>query len=73
MDIVKARDSFTNFVLFKNLSLENLSEVRVLLEPYIAEKATLAITQEDLHRLKKLIKDSEHTIKNDIFFCFSGR
>jgi hypothetical protein len=40
----------------------------LLLEPYIAEKATLAITQEDLNRLEKLIKDSEHAIKHDIAF-----
>jgi GntR family transcriptional repressor for pyruvate dehydrogenase complex len=65
VDMVKARDSFTNFLLFKNLSLEDLSEVRLLLEPYIAERATLAITQEDLHRLEKLIKESEHAIKKD--------
>ena len=69
VDMVKARNSFSNFLLFKNLSLEGLSEVRLLLEPYIAEKATLAITQEDLHRLEKLIKDSEHPIKNDVSFA----
>jgi GntR family transcriptional repressor for pyruvate dehydrogenase complex len=69
VDMLKARDSFTNFLLFKNLSLEDLSEVRLLLEPYIAEKATLAITREDLHRLEKLIKDSEHAIKNDVSFA----
>jgi GntR family transcriptional repressor for pyruvate dehydrogenase complex len=69
VDMVKARDSFSNFLLFKNLSLEDLSEVRLLLEPYIAERATLAITQEDLRRLEKLIKDSEHAIKKDISFA----
>jgi GntR family transcriptional repressor for pyruvate dehydrogenase complex len=68
VDMTKARDSFTNFLLFKNLSLKDLSEVRLLLEPYIAEKATLAITQEDLSRLEKLIKESEHAIKNNIDF-----
>lgn len=68
VDMTKARDSVTNFLLFKNLSLKDLSEVRLLLEPYIAEKATLAITKEDLSRLEKLIKDSEHAIKNDIGF-----
>ncbi len=68
VDMTKARDSFTNFLLFKNLSLKDLSEVRLLLEPYIAEKATLAITQEDLSRLEKLIKESEHAIKNNISF-----
>ena len=68
VDMTKARDSFSNFLLFKNLSLKDLSEVRLLLEPYIAEKATLAITQEDLGRLEKLIKKSEHAIKNEIAF-----
>lgn len=68
VDMTKARDSFTNFLLFKNLSLKDLSEVRLLLEPYIAEKATQTITKEDLSRLEKLIKDSEHAIKNDIAF-----
>ena len=66
VDMTKARDSFTNFLLFKNLSLKDLSEVRLLLEPYIAEKATQAITQADLNRLQKLIKESEHAIKNNI-------
>lgn len=68
VDMTKAKDSFTNFLLFKNLSLRDLSEVRLLLEPYIAEKATLAITEEELNRLKKLIKDSERAIKGDIAF-----
>ena len=66
--LTKARDSFTNFLLFKNLSLKDLSEVRLLLEPYIAEKATLAITKEELGRLDKLIRDCEHAIKNNIGF-----
>ena len=66
VDMVKARESFTNFLLFKNLSLEDLSEVRLLLEPYIAEKATLAMTQEDLRRLEKLIRDSEQAMKDDV-------
>jgi len=68
VDMTTARNSFTNFLLFKNLSLKDLSEVRLLLEPYIAEKATLAITKEDLSRLDKLIKDSEYAIKNDVVF-----
>ena len=68
VDMTKAKDSFTNFLLFKNLSLKDLSEVRLLLEPYIAEKATLSITQEDLGRLEKLIKESEHAIRNEVAF-----
>ena len=68
VDMTTARNSFTNFLLFKNLSLKDLSEVRLLLEPYIAEKATLAIGKEDLNRLAELIKDSEYAIKNDAAF-----
>jgi GntR family transcriptional repressor for pyruvate dehydrogenase complex len=68
VDMTKARDSFNNFLLFKNLKLKDLSEVRLLLEPYIAEKATQAITQEDLSQLEKLIQESEYAIKNDIAF-----
>ncbi len=68
VDMTTARNSFTNFLLFKNLSLKDLSEVRLLLEPYIAEKATLAITEDDLSGLDRLIKDSEYAIKNDTAF-----
>lgn len=66
VDMRKARDSFTNFLLFKNLSLSNLSEVRLILEPYVAEKAALAITEEDLKKLEKLNKECEYIIKNNI-------
>ena len=68
VDMTKARDLFTNFLLFKNLSLKDLSEVRLLLEPYIAEKATLSITKEDLRRLEELIKDSEEAVKSNVGF-----
>jgi len=66
VDMKKARDSFTNFLLFKNLSLSNLSEVRLILEPYVAEKAALAITEEELRRLENLNKECEYVIKHDI-------
>jgi len=66
VDMKKARDSFANFLLFKNLSLSNLSEVRLILEPYVAEKAALAITEEDLKRLEKLNKECEYVLKNNI-------
>lgn len=66
VDLKKARDCFTNFLHFKNLSLEDLTEVRLLLESYIAEKAAATITEEDLTRLKKLIDESEYVLKHDI-------
>ncbi|HSB03954.1 MAG TPA: FadR/GntR family transcriptional regulator [Thermodesulfobacteriota bacterium] len=65
VDLKKARDCFSNFLHFKNLSLEDLAEVRLLLESYIAEKAAHAITGEDLQRLKKLIDESDYLLKHD--------
>jgi len=66
VDMKTARDSFTNFLLFKNLSLSNLSEVRLILEPYVAEKAALSITEEGLKRLDKLNKECEYILKKNI-------
>ena len=66
VDMKKARDSFTNFLHFKNLSLRDLSEVRLILESHIAEKAAHTITEEDLNRLKKLIEESEYVLKHNI-------
>jgi GntR family transcriptional repressor for pyruvate dehydrogenase complex len=66
VDMKTAKDSFTNFLLFKNLSLSNLSEVRLILEPYVAEKAALAITEEDLKKLEKLNKECEYILKRNI-------
>ncbi len=68
VDMTTARDSFTNFLLFKNLSLKDLSEVRLLLEPYIAEKATFSIKKEDLRRLEELIRESEKVVGNNVGF-----
>ena len=66
VDMKTARDSFTNFLLFKNVSLKNLSEVRLILEPYVAEKAALSITEENLKRLEKLNKECDYVLKNNI-------
>lgn len=66
IDMKKASDSFSNFLLFKNLSLSNLSEVRLILEPYVAEKAALAINDEGLKRLEKLNKECDIILKKNI-------
>jgi GntR family transcriptional repressor for pyruvate dehydrogenase complex len=66
VDMKKAKDSLTNFLLFKNLSISDLSEVRLILEPYIAEKAALTITEEDLKRLEKLNQECECVLKNNL-------
>ena len=66
VDMKTARDSFINFLHFKNLSLDNLTEVRLILESHVAETVAQTITDEDLNRLKKLIEESEDVLKNDI-------
>lgn len=66
VDMKRARDSFINFLHFKKLSLSNLTEVRLVLESHIAEKAALAITDDDLKGLKRLIEECEYAIKHDI-------
>ena len=66
VEMKKARDCFINFLYFKNLSLRDLSEVRLILEPYVAEKAALAIKEEDLKSLKKLIEECDYVLKHDI-------
>jgi len=68
IDMQKARESFFNIFVFKNLSLSDLSEVRLILEPYAAEKAALAITDDELETLGKLNKQCEHILSNQISF-----
>ena len=66
VDMGKARDCFSNFLHFKNLSIRDLFEVLLILEPYITEKATLNITDQDLKRLEDLNTKCEHLLRNNI-------
>jgi len=59
VDVEKARDLFLNFLHFQDLSLKDLSEVRLILEPYVAEKSATVITHEDLDRLKELNEECD--------------
>jgi len=68
VDLKKARDCFSNFLHFKNLSLEDLAEVRLLLESYVAEKAARSITGDDLKRLKKLNEESDYVLRHETPF-----
>ena len=54
VNIEVTKQSLANFLYFKNLSIENLSELRKLLEPHAAEKAARDISKEDLEHLKQL-------------------
>ncbi|MEW6261668.1 MAG: FadR/GntR family transcriptional regulator [Thermodesulfobacteriota bacterium] len=54
VDMETTRQSLTNFLHFKNLSIHHLSEIRRNLEPYSARLAAAGITEEDLSRLKNI-------------------
>jgi GntR family transcriptional repressor for pyruvate dehydrogenase complex len=73
VDMKTARDSLTNFLLFKNLSPKELSEVRLLVESYIAEKAAQVISEEDLKKLERLMIEFHNSLKKDLPVEFYNR
>ena len=54
VDIEVTKQSLANFLYFKDLTIENLSELRKLIEPHAAAKAAEAISKEDLRILNEL-------------------
>lgn len=54
VDIEVTKENLANFLYFKNLSIENLSELRILIEPHAARKAAENITKDDLKKLKTI-------------------
>jgi len=46
--------NLANYLYFKNLTIENLSEVRRMMEPHAAACAAERISEKDLKKLKKL-------------------
>jgi len=54
VNVKTARECLSNFLRFQHLSLKDLSEVRLLVESYIAEKVARHITPEDLEKLEEL-------------------
>jgi len=59
IDTKKARELFNNFLHFKNLSLQHLTEVRYILETHTAATAAKTIKSVDLKRLRALIQEAE--------------
>jgi len=55
----KTRESFTNFLHFKNVSVRDLSEVRKLIEPYLAKRAAENFTEADIAQLHTYQKECE--------------
>lgn len=49
-----AAQNLANYLYFKDLTIENLSEFRRIMEPYAAARAARQISQADLDELKRL-------------------
>ncbi len=54
VDMQVTKQSLANFLYFRDLTIENLSELRKLLEPHAAAKAAQHISEEDLRTLGQL-------------------
>lgn len=54
-----ALDILANFLYFKNLSIQNLAEVRKIIEPHAAAVAAETMTKEEIGELKRLIDMSK--------------
>jgi GntR family transcriptional regulator, transcriptional repressor for pyruvate dehydrogenase complex len=65
VDTEKAKEVFNNFFVFRDLSLENLFDVRLILEAHIAEKAASMITTDDLQRLEQNLQETRDALRND--------
>jgi len=65
VDIKPALGCLTNYLHFKKPSISDLTQVRILLESYCAEKAALAITPEEIRRLEELNEDCTRALEAD--------
>jgi GntR family transcriptional repressor for pyruvate dehydrogenase complex len=54
VDIQVTKQSLANYLYFKNLTIEDLSEFRRLMEPYAARRAAEQISAAELEKLKAL-------------------
>jgi len=59
VDMKVSQESMINFFHFKKVSVEHLSEVRKILEPYAAKVAAETITEEGLQQLKEINEKCE--------------
>ena len=54
VDMETAKDSLVNFLHFKNISIQELSEVRRVLEPYLARVAAERMENDQIEKLSDL-------------------
>jgi GntR family transcriptional repressor for pyruvate dehydrogenase complex len=60
-----ARESFTNFFHFQDVSFEDLAEMREILEPYVAARAARMMTPEMAGELCKVHEECEALYERD--------
>ncbi len=65
VDIEVTKESLANFLYFKNLTIDNLSEFRKLIEPHAAKTAAEVITSKDLDHLRELNETARKAIENE--------
>ena len=66
VDIEVTKQSLANFLYFKDLTIENLSELRKLIEPHAAGKAAEHISKDDLEELRKLNETARGNLNNNL-------
>lgn len=66
VDTENAKKGISNFFVSRDLSLRNLFDVRLILEPHIAENAASTITGDDLQRLKQILQETHDALQNDL-------
>ena len=59
IDIETARESFASFLFFQKISIHDLTEVRKLLEPYLAQRAAESMPPETVQELCSLHEKCE--------------
>ena len=65
VDIEVTKQSLANFLYFKDLTIEDLSELRKLLEPHAAKKAARNISKEDLEHLGQLNDTARNNLRKN--------
>lgn len=58
-------DSFSSILRMQKISINELTEARIILEPYIAKIAAKKITSEDLKKLEQNIHEASKVVKSN--------
>jgi GntR family transcriptional regulator, transcriptional repressor for pyruvate dehydrogenase complex len=73
VDTEKAKEGFSNFLVFRDLSLQNLFDVRLILEAHIAECAAAIITEDNLQKMEQILQETRDALQNDLPLNYRGK